>query len=38
MPYDVEITTTNGLIKKEIEELEELKEILIEYYETYISI
>lgn len=38
MAYDVTIKTTEGIITTEIKELEELEELLIQYYKTYISV
>lgn len=38
MSYDVEIKTTNGLIRTEINDLKELEDLLIKYYEVYISV
>ena len=38
MPYEVEIKTTNGLVKTEIKEIIELENLLIQYYDTYLSV
>lgn len=38
MPYEVEIKTTNGLVKTEIEEITELEKLILQYYDTYLSV
>lgn len=38
MPYDVTIKTTKGDIQTQIDDLKELEALLIQYYETYISV
>ena len=38
MPQEVEIKTTNGLVKTEIKEIIELENLLIQYYDTYLSV
>lgn len=38
MSYEVVIKTTNGLIRTEINDLKELEDLLIKYYEVYISV
>lgn len=38
MPYDVTINTANGSIKTQIDDLKELEQLLIKYYDVYTSV